>query len=216
MTKNVIFDFDGTIADTSEGIVLTELETFRLMGITAPSRKAITDAIGLPLEQSLRMATGMDENTAREAATIYRSIFNEVATPHITLFPGVMETLDCFDREGIVMAIATSRGTDSLGGIIDAFDIRKHFSMILTAGNGLAPKPSPEMVLNILGQLGISPEETIVVGDTTFDLQMGQGAGCRVCGVSYGNHSREKLSSVKPDFIIDSFSGLRDIVPGAM
>lgn len=211
MIKNVIFDFDGTLADTAEGIVRTELETFRQMGLPEPSREQMTYAIGLPLEQSLKMVAGLDDERAAKAAAIYRRIFFDIATPHITLFPGVEDTLELLDGRGVTMAIATSRGTDSLGGIIDAFNLRRHFRMILTAGSGLAPKPSPAMVLRILDQLGLDATQTLVVGDTTFDLMMGQGAGCRVCGVSYGNHSRQKLASVAPDYIIDEFRELASI-----
>ncbi|HIR83224.1 MAG TPA: HAD family hydrolase [Candidatus Cryptobacteroides pullicola] len=212
MTKNLIFDFDGTLVDTCEGIVHTEMETFRRLGLPAPPREDIVGAIGLPLELSLEKGGGLDRQTAVRAAAIYRSLFNEVAAPHITMFPGVYETLESLRGRGLRMAIATSRGTDSLGGLLDAFNLRQFFELILTAGSGCAPKPSPEMVLRILGALHFDPDETIVVGDTTFDLQMGQGAACRVCGVSYGNHSRERLASVRPDYIIDAFPELSGIV----
>lgn len=101
MTKNLIFDFDGTLVDTCEGIVRTEMETFRRLGLPAPPREDIVGAIGLPLELSLEKGGGLDRQTAVKAAAIYRSIFNEVAAPHITMFPGVYETLESLRGRGL-------------------------------------------------------------------------------------------------------------------
>lgn len=81
-----------------------------------------------------------------------------------------------------------------------------------TSNGNYRPKPAPDMVLYLLGELKADADRTLVVGDTTYDLDMGKSAGCRCCGVSYGNHSRERLMESASDYIIDCFKELEGIL----
>lgn len=110
---------------------------------------------------------------------------------------------------GIRLAIATSRGANSLGVILRNYGIYDIFDEMATSSDNYEPKPSPEMVLKLIERLGATAAGTLVVGDTTFDLLMGKRAGCRTCGVSYGNHDRTILASASPDFIVDSFPEIK-------
>ena len=146
------------------------------------------------------------------AARKYREIFPEYGASASTLFPGVAETLAEFSSRGFRMAIATSRGRDSLEMIMAPYGIEKYFVDIVTTTDGLAPKPAPDLVLALLARMKQPAENTLVVGDTIFDIQMGAGAGCRTCGVNYGNQTETQLRTASPDYIAGSFAGLLEIV----
>ena len=212
MIKNLIFDFDGTLADTQEGILATERAMLRRMGLPEPAREQMCSAIGLPLPESLRRGCGIPTERVDEAVRLYRELFFDYAPQHIIIFDGVKETLAECARRGLRMAIATSRSSNSLDVILATHGIDDYFPHRVTADRGIQAKPAPDMVLHLLDEMGIRAGETLIVGDTTFDLEMGQGAGCRTAGVTYGNHSREMLATVRPDWIIDRFTDLLPIL----
>lgn len=212
MIRNIIFDFDGTLADTARGIVATEREVLRRLGLPQTSEAQMCSTIGLPLGESLRLACNLPDALVDKAVRMYRDLFFDYAPQHIVIFEGVKETLAALKERGIRMAIATSRGRDSLEKILEVHGMDAWFEADLTADDGIRPKPNPDMVLELMARMGLRAEETLVVGDTTFDLEMGKAALCRTVGVSYGNHSRERLATASPDWIIDRFDGLREIV----
>lgn len=212
MLKAIYFDFDGTIADTVPAIIASMKKSFRCMGLPEPTAEAITVTIGLPLEECCRIAGNLDGDTARQTAEVYRKVFTEFASDYTAIFPEVKETISWLHEKGFRMAICTSRGAPSLDQILEARGIDFGFETRVTANDGLTPKPHPQMVLTLLERMGLRAEEVLVVGDTTFDICMGNSAGCRTCAVTYGNHKRERLETASPTFIIDHFGELKDIV----
>jgi len=209
MFKNIIFDFDGTIADTNQGIINTFTRSFEELKLAVPSVAEMSATIGLPLRQAFGVLhPELDDAMLDTCFATYRRFFYEYELLAISLFPKVKETLEELHSRGVRMAIATSRGRNSLDIIMENVGINGYFEGVFTVESVTRHKPAPDLALLIIKELGLSPEETLVVGDTTFDLMMGQGAGCKVCGVTYGNHPTEKLREVSPDFIVDSFDGL--------
>lgn len=206
MIKNYIFDFDGTVADTIGGIVATMQETFRLNGRDIPSVEEIKEVIGLPLEGCMHGLGITVEGDVAELCATYRRIFPDIAMSQIQLFPNVKETLTELHNQGKRLAIATSRNRNSLTEIMKRHGVLDYFELLVSSSDGYAPKPAPDMVLGILDRLGISDSETVVIGDTSFDIEMGNKAHCWTCAVTYGNHTREKLMTAQPNFIVDSFS----------
>lgn len=208
----IIFDFDGTLADTAKGIVATEQEMLRHLGLPMVTEEQMCSAIGLPLAESLRMGASVPDEMLETAVKLYRELFFDYAPQHIEVFDGVKETLEWLAGRGIEMAIATSRGRNSLGKILEVHGLSGYFNERVTADDGIKAKPAPDMVLALLERMGRRSDETLVVGDTTFDIDMGKGAGCRTLGVSYGNHSAEMLATSSPDWISDDFRFIRQIV----
>lgn len=206
MIKNYIFDFDGTVADTIGGIVATMQETFRIQGRDIPSVEEIKGVIGLPLEGCMRGLGIAVEGDVAELCATYRRIFPDIAMSQIELFPDVKETLTELHNQGKRLAIATSRNKNSLTEMMKRHGVLDYFELLVSSSDGYAPKPAPDMVLGILDRLGISDSETVVIGDTSFDIEMGNKAHCWTCAVTYGNHTREKLMTAQPNFIVDSFS----------
>ena len=208
MIRNIFFDFDGTLADTSEGIVRCTQATLQEMGLPASTPERIKATIGLPLGQCFARGTDTPSGRVDEACATYRRLFNDIAIPCITLFPGVKEGLAALHEEGLRLAICTSRSGASLHDLIRRLDIGSYFSALTNNEDVIHPKPAPDLALLLLERLGAKAEESLVVGDTVFDLQMGRAAGCRTCGVTWGNQDRPTLQTAAPDWIIDDFREL--------
>ncbi|MCM1077917.1 MAG: HAD family hydrolase [Bacteroidales bacterium] len=208
MTKAILFDFDGTLANTAPGIVKTMECTFKEMGKPVPSEQDMRNTIGLPLSKALKQLNGLNDKETSMATEIYRSLFATVEVSLVGIFPKVKETLKYLHEAGIRLAICTSRNAESLDMIMQHHDIARFFETSITNSDNLAPKPAPDMVLALLKRMQLNAADVIVVGDTTFDIQMGNGAGCRTIAVTYGNHSIEQLASSSPSVMIDSFDKL--------
>lgn len=203
----LVLDFDGTLADTAAGIVATMTATFGECGLPLPAAEAVRATIGLPLESSIARLSGLPRGERLDhAVATYRRLFETIGTRAVTAFPHVVETLRrAYDR-GITMAIATSRGSQSVRALCQQLGLAPYLSHYVAEDNVTNKKPAPDAVLLLLQQTGIRPEETLVVGDTSFDITMGHDAGCATCSVTYGNHTREQLAAA--DCLIDDFAQL--------
>jgi len=208
--RNILFDFDGTLADTRQGIVRTVQGTLQRMSLPPADPKAVAATIGLPLTECFRRATSTPQERLDEAAAIYREIFPFLALDHITLFPSVLETLCQLQRQGTTMAIVSSRHHMSLDPLVTRLSIIDYIPLNRVYGEdeSLRPKPAPDLALKILADLALKPQETLVVGDTVYDLQMGAAAGCATCGVTYGNQTAVQLRTATPHHLIDSLADL--------
>lgn len=210
--KNIIFDFDGTLADSAEGIIVTEWELLKELGLPHRTEQQIMAAIGLPLKEALHVGGNIPLDIIDYASKRYHEMFFDIAPRYITLFPKVKETLSLLSCRGVPMAIATSRSRDSLDLLLKSLDIDGLFALCITAGDVEHHKPEPEPVIKILETLSWKAEETLVVGDTTFDILMGNRAGCQTLGVTYGNHSRQTLLTSNPTHLIDSFEVILGLI----
>lgn len=211
--NTLILDFDGTLADTSKAIVTTFGESLRKKGIEVPPVAKIKSLIGLPLKEMFVRTPGVaDAAEADELCTIYREIFGDIAAHIVSLFPGVKATLETCHESGLKLGIATSRGHESLDWMLSALGLKDLVDVAVAEEEVVNKKPAADMALEVMKRLGAEPRESMVVGDTTFDIKMGQAAGCHTCGVSYGNHTERQIESAMPDFIIDDFSSLLAIL----
>jgi len=212
--KHIIFDFDGTIADTSRIILATMQATIREKGLRVASTESIKRVIGLPLKDCFtHIYPSMSEMEALECASTYCDIFDSnksSLTP--TLFPHVAETLAMLNHHGITMSVASSRGYASLVELLEMLKVRHHFTMVVGVDNINNPKPDPEAVLYILKTINADACDALMVGDMPVDIAMGQNAGTRTCAVTYGNSSKEVLEKSHADYIIDDLEQLPSIL----
>lgn len=210
--STILFDFDGTIVNTTPGILETMTHTLNSMGRLTPEAETMKATIGLPLVTALKNLGNLSDDEAVKAVETYRKLFPEYEPSGTTIFDGVKETLSCLRDKGIRMAICTSRDNFSLDLIMQPRGLAEFFENRVTINDNLAHKPAPDMALCLMEKMGVSAEECIVVGDTTYDILMGNAAGCRTCAVTYGNHDRETIGTASPTYMIDAFSQLKDIV----
>ena len=208
--KHIIFDFDGTIADTSRIILATMQATMRERGLRVATRESIRKVIGLPLKDCFtHMYPDMSEIEAQECASTYCDIFDankSSLTP--TLFPDVAETLSKLNHHGITMSVASSRGNASLVELLEILKVKQYFTMVVGVDNVDKTKPNPEAVLYILKAMNLDTCEVLMVGDMPVDIAMGHNAAVKTCAVTYGNSSKEELALAHPDYIIDNMNKL--------
>ncbi|MBN1929202.1 MAG: HAD family hydrolase [Chlorobiaceae bacterium] len=202
--KLLVFDFDGTLADSEAGIMEAMRLVARDFGFSGIDPEAVRRGIGLPLQRTIETGLGIEAADAAAAVERYRKYYREVAFDSTRLFPGVKETLELLRREHR-LAIASSKSREGLVSMMRHLGIFDHFSCIASAQDVPQGKPAPDMVLLALERLAFPAERCLVVGDTVFDIEMGQRARADTCAVTYGNHSADELRSLDPTFLIDSF-----------
>ncbi len=207
--KLIIFDFDGTLGDSRKLITDTMLLTLRQMGLEERTREECARTIGLPLEKCFSTLMPMSNEQARQCAEVYGEIFHEKNVPGaVKPFPGVVETVRLLQRKGMEMAIASSRRHRSLQQFVMDMKLEDCFSCLIGADDVTRAKPDAEPVTTLLAHFGRSANETLVVGDTDYDILMGRNAGVRTCGVTYGNGTATELTEAGADFLIHSMSEL--------
>ena len=212
--KLIIFDFDGTLADTKENIILTFQMTMKELGVEIKSRQECAATIGLTLEDAFKVLyPGMAAEKYILLRDTYRRIFKEnrkILVPG--LFPEVMETLEELRRRGYLMSIASSRQSPALHSFLEAMKIAHLFEYAVGGDNVEHPKPAPDAVLQILRHYNLSAEEAFVVGDMPFDINMATNAGVKSCGVTWGNADAAQLKESGANYIIDKMSQLLEIL----
>lgn len=210
MRKLIIFDFDGTLADTREIIVRTNQEVQRRMGYPITEEADIMATVGLVLEECiLTMYPSLPREELPAWTAMYREVFNSLKGKMIPkLFPYVKETMETLWERGFILSVASSRGNESLKDFLRDMGIAPFISYVLGAEDVKQGKPHPEPVLKTLQDLHFDASQALVVGDMPVDIQMGRGAGAKTCGVSYGNSGRDALLQSGADFVIDDFREL--------
>lgn len=211
--KTIILDFDGTLADTQSLIVRTMQQTIAELQLEARTDEECAAMIGLPLKQCFTHLIPMTDEMGDHCAETYRRIFFEnVHSMDVPTFPHVLETIRQLANDGYTLTIASSRSRISLMHFVESMHLQEDIAYIVASDDITHTKPHPESVLVTLQHLNVKAEDALVVGDTTYDIEMGHRAGCKTCGVTYGNHSRQELAEAGADWLIDDFSQLIQIV----
>jgi phosphoglycolate phosphatase len=190
----VVFDWDGTLMDSTRLIARSLQSACRDIGIAVPSESDALFVIGLNMADTLQhVAPGLDEDGVRRLAERYRHHFlaNEHEAP---LYEGVREMLADLHGRGRRMAVATGKARRGLERAFDATGLRPWFEASRCADEGFA-KPHPGMLLALLELTGVEPGRAVMVGDTTHDLELAANAGVDAIAVSYGAHHEELLTT---------------------
>lgn len=211
--RNIIFDFDGTLVDTSALITATMQRTLKALNLPPKSDRECKSMIGFRLAEIPSILWPEIPDLSERYAKTYREIFNFIKDEFkVNMFPHVFETLKALNREGIRMAIASSRSKASLLEYCSDMHIMEYFQMLVGGGEVKNGKPAPDPVNLILATQGWNKAETLMVGDMNVDILMGKAAGTDTCGVTYGNGSFIELQEAGADYIISDFSALSAIL----
>jgi phosphoglycolate phosphatase len=188
----VIFDWDGTLMDSTGLIASCIQQSCRDMGLPVPPESEAKWVIGLGFLQSVEhVAPGLDRVRALELAESYRRHF--VAREHeAPLYEGIPELLAGLRGRGRRLAVATGKARRGLDRALAASGLGPFFEATRCADEGF-PKPHPDMVLRILDETGVDPSGAVLVGDTTHDLELAANAGIDAVAVSYGAHDEALL-----------------------
>lgn len=211
--RNIIFDFDGTLADTSRLIVATMQQTITDYGLPYRNDEQIKATIGVRLEGIPSILWPSFKGPGEPFANLYRKNFEELKHKiSVELYPGVKDTLSQLKESGHRMAVATSRSHRSVKELNGQLGIIDYFDFLLGGDDVKEGKPNPESIYRILDKMNWEADETMMVGDMPVDILMGKNAGIKTCGVTYGNGKVLELEESGADFLISTFSNLTDIL----
>jgi phosphoglycolate phosphatase len=204
----IAFDWDGTLFDSTQIIVRSIQLAVADVGGTVPSNEAASYVIGLGLMEALAHAAP-DVPQARypELGKRYRHHY-AVHQNDITLFEGVVPLLLDLKERGHLLAVATGKSRRGLDEALQAVELKGCFDSSRTADE-TAGKPHPRMLHELMSEFGVKPERTLMIGDTTHDLQMALNAGCASVGVSYGAHEPTAFEPLKPRVVAHSVQELQ-------
>jgi phosphoglycolate phosphatase len=203
----VVFDWDGTLIDSAGTIVECIQESARDMGIEVPSRERASHVIGLGLHDSLRLAVpGLAPEQYMEFVTCYRRHFL-ARQDRMLLFGGVRDLLAELSSSRR-LAIATGKSRRGLDRALDADDLRRFFAASRCADE-TNPKPHPAMLLELMEMLSVDRAATLMIGDTSHDLEMARAAGVDAVAVTYGAHPEAGLQACNPLHCASSVQDLR-------
>ncbi|MCW8902519.1 HAD-IA family hydrolase [Sedimenticola sp.] len=208
--KLLVFDWDGTLMDSEARIVSCVRAATRDMAIETPADERIRDIIGLGLKEALeKLFPGSDEPFKERFIAFYRRYFlHEDSTPSL-LFPGALEVLNGLVAQDYLLAVATGKGRPGLDKVLDETGLKSLFHATRCADETFS-KPHPEMLMQIMDELAVEPADTLMIGDTEYDLQMAINAGTHGLAVSYGVHSVDRLNQFNPLGCLDDISELSD------
>lgn len=210
--NTVLFDFDGTIMDTNTVILQSWQHTFRTVEGKERPKEEILETFGEPLY--VTMAKVLPQIPVEEGAQIYRSYHYDNFTELIEIFPGILDLLEELKARGYRTGIVTSRlwHTTEMG--LKKYDMEQYFDAIVTCDDTDKHKPDPEPVNIALERLGSKPEETIMVGDSKFDILSAKNAGVRAALVSWAVaiNDEDKTGESAPDYILEKAEDLLEIL----
>lgn len=196
MTKLAIFDCDGTLVDSGGTIYRALGAAFEQNGLELPPPDVSRKVIGLSLTQAMgALLPGEPEERHVALAEDYKRAFwslrsaGEVEEP---LFEGILELLDALEDDGWLLAVATGKSDRGLRHCLESHSIHARFVSLQTADRHPS-KPHPSMVSQAIADAGATPQSSIVVGDTSFDMEMALNAGARGIGAGWGYHDPEEL-----------------------
>ncbi len=203
----LVFDWDGTLMDSAAHIAGALQQAFRDLGFPAPSDEAARHVIGLGIEDAMTyLRPGLERSRYAEVADRYRVHF--LAGDHeVELFPGVAQGIPALNARGFLMAVATGKSRRGLDRTLSSTGLTRYFHASRCADEGF-PKPHPEMLEFLMDALGTTRDRTLMIGDTTHDLQMAQNAGVAAVGITHGAHPGEHLEDMNPLGCVGSFGQL--------
>ncbi len=199
----IVFDWDGTLCDSTAVIKRALQRAAADCGYPVPSDEQASYIIGMALKPAMRYAIPMlrDEDVAKLIER-YRAHFLE-GEDEIVLFDGVKEMLHDLRARGHTLAVATGKARRGLDRALDSLELREFFAITRCADEGFS-KPHPGMLQAIFELTGHEPFESVMIGDTTHDLQLASNAGCTGIGVLYGAHAPDLLRTERSLALLDS------------
>ncbi len=204
----IAFDWDGTLFDSTRIITRCIQEAVRDVGGTVPDDQAASYVIGMALIPALaHAAPDVPKDKYPELGERYRHHYVR-HKDDITLFDGVLPLLGALRERQHWLAVATGKSRGGLNEALRSVELQGLFDASRTADE-TAGKPDPLMLHELMGEMGVSPERTLMIGDTTHDLEMARRAGCDSIGVSYGAHHHDNFDALAPRFVAHSVAELQ-------
>ncbi|QZD90219.1 HAD-IA family hydrolase [Qipengyuania aurantiaca] len=217
MTRLVVFDCDGTLVDGQAAICDTMDEAFAAAKLPAPDRNAVRRMVGLSLPLALReLAPHASEDQHAIALEAYKAGYRERRVTGILeepLYEGMAALIERLAAAGWLLGVATGKSDRGLHACLDTHSIKHHFVTLQTADRHPS-KPHPAMLEEALAEAGVGAAEAVMVGDTTFDMEMARAANVRAVGVAWGYHLPHELREAGADGVAETMEQLEAMIRG--
>ncbi len=210
MYQLVIFDWDGTVMDSAQKIANCIKAAARDLGIEEPSDVKAKNIIGLGLVQAMTILfPKLNNGQITKLVEVYKYHFVMGDVTEQKLFSGVEQGLQILNDGGALLAVATGKSRTGMDRVFNEIDIKHHF-VATRCGDETRSKPHPQMLLELLDYTAIDPKKSIMIGDTTYDMDMAANAGMHGLAVSYGVHAEQDLLKSNPIEVLGSFDAVVD------
>ena len=214
--KLAAFDLDGTLLNSIPSIVVGVTACWDALGFPEVTPDEIRNIIGLPWEQSIEL---LNPGAGKREVAMIKEYHAEIACgeraapdrPPETIFLGAIDALDRLEANGYVLAIVTSRSNRRFQDLIDNAGLAGRFVSVKTADQGPG-KPNPFLLNEAMREVGAEREDTVMIGDTTYDVLTARNAGTGAVGVTWGVHSAEELHGAGAHHVTEEFGDLHDII----
>jgi len=212
----VIFDCDGTLIDSQHVIYAAMTHAFTERGRVAPTREATLSIVGLSLIEAVtRLVPDETPDVIRDIAEDYKGAFGRFRAEFADrepMYPGAREVVElCGRHSSVLLGIATGKSRRGVNHFLDRERFDVEFATIQTADTARS-KPDPDMILQAMEETGVDVSRTMMIGDTTFDIEMGGAAGVMTVGVDWGYHEVATLKAAGADHIVEDFDELADVI----
>ncbi len=210
----ILFDVDGTLVDSQGDIVASMAAAFDAVGLPVPDRDAVLGIVGLSLPVAMaRLAPGAGVDVQARMVEAYKDSYADLRAAKgagsSPLYPGALEALEALGgRDTYLLGLATGKSRRGLDALFDSHGLRGRFVTEQVADHHPS-KPHPSMVLTAMAETGVGPRDTVVIGDTVFDMEMARAAGAHGIGVGWGYHPVQQLEQHAAR-VIDAFEALPD------
>ena len=210
--KLAVFDVDGTLVDSRQVIARAMDRAFVRAGLGGIGYERTRTIVGLELNEAVGRLAPPDYPADRVSALAgyYKQAFVEQrAEPGFSepLYDGARETVERLAEDGWLLGVATGKARRGLDIVFEHHDLHKYFQTLQTVDHGVG-KPAPRMVLDAMAETGARPEETVVIGDTSWDMRMARNARAGAYGVSWGFHTPEEIAGGGAHAVHDAFASL--------
>ncbi|MDJ0859841.1 MAG: HAD-IA family hydrolase [Dinoroseobacter sp.] len=212
--KLVLFDVDGTLVDSQAQIMTAMTHAFEAEDLPVPDRAAVREIIGLSLSNAIeRLAPAVDPLRINRLVERYKDAYvaqrvtggGEAASP---LYPGALAALEALSAfDDVLLGVATGKSMRGLVHLFDAYNLGRFFVTTQVADNHPS-KPHPSMVTTALSETGVEPSNAVMLGDTTYDMEMGKAGGVHTLGVGWGYHAPDDLREAGAERVLVSYAEL--------
>lgn len=203
----IVWDWDGTLADSTGMIVNAILKAAEQVGLPAITREAASSIIGLGLRESIQALYGDIPVAQAQALAAQYNVNYYAEESEILLFSGAADTIVELNKRGFKLAVATGKGRRGLNSALAHSGLARQFHATRTVDECFS-KPHPQMLDELMDNLVVLPERTLMIGDTNYDLQMAKNAGVSAIGVTYGAQPAEQWQHLNPIEQFDDFYSL--------
>lgn len=216
----VQFDLDGTLIDSVPQLHLAVNRMLNELGRAATSVDAVRGWVGNGADMLVRRAllAGMEADYVPTPAELIRAraafdaAYDQVADQQLVFYPGVLDTLEQLHRAGLTLAIVTNKPSRFVPAILAAAGLSELFTLVLGGDSLPEKKPSPAPLLHVCSHFDIAPTRCLMVGDSENDVLAAKAAGMAVVGLSYGYNYGRPIAHSEPDWVMDDFSQLADLL----